>query len=95
MKKIIVALMLSVTAAGISGCATGQLSNSENFEASTIKNVRYDTNAGTLVIAFDNQQAYKFIDVPPDAYLAMMNAKSQAKYFNNNINGTYRYETVE
>jgi len=97
MKKYIAAVLVAATTAVISGCATGQVNGTpvENVESSAIKNVGYDAETSVLVVTFINKQAYKFMQVPAEEYEALMKADSKGQYFNNKINGSYRYETVE
>lgn len=97
MKKYVLAAIMTAAALTIAGCATGQVGGVEvePVESSAIKNVGYDAAASTLIITFDNGQAYKFFDVPADVHEELKSAKSKGTYFNSKVNGTYTYEVIQ
>lgn len=99
MKKTIILFLMAGASVLISGCATGQVevvgTDMENAESSAIQSTEYDADSLTLIVTFENAKAFKFLDVPPEAYQAMQNAESEGRYFNTQINGVFPYQPAE
>lgn len=57
--------------------------------SSALANIEYDRPARMLEVRFVNGRTYRYADVPPDVYEALMNAGSKGLYFNSQIRNRY------
>lgn len=97
MKKSFSITILAVFTAVLAGCTTSGIEgpNQEAAEPSPIESLTYNQETQNLTITFENSQAFTFLNVPADAYIAFKTAESKADHFNTRINGVYRYKTAE
>ena len=58
--------------------------------SSVIAEVRYDEEHAFLEVHFHNGRLYRYRDVPPDEYEALIHADSVGRYFNQEIRQRYR-----
>jgi hypothetical protein len=54
-----------------------------------IAEVRYDDEQELLEVLFHNGRVYRYLDVPPEEYDALIAAESVGKYFNQEIRTRY------
>lgn len=60
-------------------------------KSSNISAVGYDPSTKILEIHFKNGSKYEYRDVPPEAYEALMNAKSVGSHFHAHVKTKYLY----
>jgi hypothetical protein len=65
----------------------------QQVASSVIAEVRYDDERACLEVHFHNGRVYRYLDVPPEEYEALIHARSVGKYFNQEIRT--RYEVVK
>ena len=58
--------------------------------SSVIAEVRYDDDRDLLEVLFHNGRVYRYLDVPPDEYEALIHADSVGRYFNQEIRTRYK-----
>lgn len=63
--------------------------------SSHIHSSKYDNDARTLDIKFQNGNVYRYHGVPPSAHSAFLSAPSQGEHFSQFIKGTYDYEQIK
>ena len=54
-----------------------------------ISSVFYHSSNQTLDVEFTHGRTYSHPDVPPDVFLALVQASSPGRYYNSNIRGKY------
>ena len=59
-------------------------------ESSALATVGYSKKLRALEIEFRNGAIYRYFDVAPDIYEALMNAGSKARFYDQNIRHKYR-----
>ena len=57
--------------------------------SSAIRQVEYDWNQNLMQITFHSGGPYTFYHVPPEIYLALINAPSAGHYYHTHIRGRY------
>ena len=62
---------------------------SARVASTVIAEVRY-LDDGILEVHFHNGRVYRYLDVPPEEYDALIGAESVGKYFNEEIRTRYR-----
>ena len=62
---------------------------STRVASSVIAEVRYDDEQELLEVLFHNGRVYRYLDVPPEEYEALVGADSVGKYFNQEIRTRY------
>ena len=62
-------------------------------ESSSLRSVGYDPRRQVLEVEFATGRRYQYLDVPPEAYEALMAAPSLGRHFNAHVRD--RYEAVE
>jgi len=63
--------------------------------SSNITGLDYDHDTGTLHVQFKSGDTYQYSEVPPDAYHAMMKARSKGSYFHRNIRNAFKWKQLE
>lgn len=61
----------------------------QSVESSVIKSFGYDTVENILVVHFNSNSVWLYIDVPFDVYAELSESKSKGKYFNLHIRNFY------
>lgn len=56
--------------------------------------VDYDEEACELGILFSSGKTYRYLDVPADIYVRLLEAASKGQFFNEEIKDAYRYAEV-
>jgi KTSC domain-containing protein len=64
-------------------------------ESSAVATVGYSKKLRALEIEFRNGSIYRYLDVPTDVYEALLNARSKARYYDENIRHKYRSQHVK
>jgi hypothetical protein len=62
--------------------------------SAAIETVTYDEWSRHLDIALTTGRVYRYFDVPPDTYAALMNADSKGHFYNERIRDAYRCERL-
>jgi hypothetical protein len=62
----------------------------ESVQSSALAAVGYSKRLQALEIEFVNGAIYRYLDVPPSVYHALMKANSKARFYDANIRGKYR-----
>lgn len=65
-----------------------------SVNSSNLAKVGYDSFSNTLEVKFHNGSAYRYKNVPPGIYNALLHASSKGTYFNYNIKNRYPYSRV-
>lgn len=60
------------------------------LESTALATVGYSRRLHVLEIEFRNGAIYRYLDVPPDVYDALMNASSKARFYDQNIRHKYQ-----
>ena len=64
-------------------------------DSTSLASVGYDRERAILEVQFrDSGDVYAYLDVPEDAYRALLAAESLGRYFNYEIRGRYEYRKV-
>ena len=63
---------------------------SKRVASTVIAEVRYLDENETLEVLFHNGRVYRYLDVPPEEYDALIHSDSVGKYFNQEIRTRYR-----
>jgi hypothetical protein len=63
--------------------------------SSHIDSSKYDNDARTLDIKFQNGSVYRYHGVPPGEHLSFLAASSQGEHFSKFIKGQYEFEQVK
>jgi hypothetical protein len=59
-------------------------------ESSAIAAVGYSKQLRALEIEFRNRAIYRYLEVPPEVYEALIDARSKARFYDQNIRRKYR-----
>ena len=59
-------------------------------ESTAVATVGYSKRLHVLEIEFRNGAIYRYLDVPPDVFEALLNARSKARFYDQNIRHKYR-----
>ena len=62
---------------------------STRVASSVIAEVRYDDERELLEVLFHNGRVYRYLDVPPEEFDALITADSVGRYFNQEIRTRY------
>jgi lysyl-tRNA synthetase class 2 len=65
------------------------------LDSSTIASAGYDEASAILEIAFAGGLVYRYRDVPPREFQALVGADSAGAYFNARIRGTFDYDRID
>ena len=63
-------------------------------ESRALATVGYSKRLHALEIEFRNGAIYRYLDVAPSVYRALMNSPSRARFYHENVRGKYRYRHV-
>ncbi len=63
----------------------------ETVPSTSIHAIGYDESTQALEIVFTTGGIYRFVNVPPQEYQALMKAESKGRYFQTNIRNLYPY----
>ena len=64
------------------------------FTSEALAAAEYETDRGTLRIAFRDQRVYEYSGVPAHLYEALVNASSKGACFNRTIRGRFPYIAI-
>jgi hypothetical protein len=64
------------------------------IESSNLKSATYNTESSNLNITFNSGAIYEYNNVPWEKFTKFRMAKSQGKYFNENISKSYKYNKI-
>jgi hypothetical protein len=64
------------------------------IDSRAISSVGYDEDSRTLELEFDGGAVYDYSGVPPEEVLALLEAESHGRYFDDHIRGPYPYRRV-
>jgi hypothetical protein len=64
------------------------------IESSNLKSASYNTESKDLMVTFNSGAIYEYNNVPWEKFTKFRMAKSQGKYFNENISKSYKYIKV-
>jgi hypothetical protein len=64
------------------------------IESSNLKSATYDTNSSDLRVTFNSGSIYEYNNVPWEKFTKFRMAKSQGKYFNENISRSYKFNKI-
>jgi hypothetical protein len=67
----------------------------QQVSSTSINAVGYDPQTNHLEIEFKNGRVYRYIDVPPDIYDALMHSESHGEYFNANIRDSFKFDRLQ
>ena len=62
--------------------------------SSMLTSVRYDHDTRELDIAFTSGKTYRYLNVPLETYVALLDAESKGEFFNDNIKDEFVYAEV-
>ena len=65
-----------------------------NLLSSAIKVIDYDSATQSLEVELATGRAYRYLDVPPPVFDALLAAKSKGRFYNDHIRDVYLYERV-
>ena len=65
------------------------------IESSNLKTAVYNTESQDLVVTFNSGSIYEYNKVPWELFTKFRMAKSQGKYFNENISRSYNYTKIK
>ena len=66
----------------------------ETVSSTAIESITYDEWSRHLDIALTTGRVYRYFDVPPDVYAALMDADSKGRFYNDRIRDAYRCERL-
>jgi type IV secretory pathway protease TraF len=90
-----VVLLLAVVALHAEPAAIVSRIKRVRVESSAVATVGYSKKLRALEIEFRNGSIYRYLEVPADVYLALLNARSKARYYDENIRHKYRWQHVK
>lgn len=61
----------------------------EPFDSSVIRSAGYDPATCTREVEFRNHRIYRYLDVPPEEWMALEDAESAGAYFSAHIRNAY------
>lgn len=61
----------------------------EPFDSSVILAAGYDPGTCTLEVEFRNHRIYRYLDVPPEDWMALQSSDSPGAYFSAHIRNDY------
>ncbi len=64
------------------------------IKSSNIKGADYDTESKNLIIEFNNNSKYEYLDVPLNVFTAMRRAESQGSFFSKQISKNFKYKKL-
>ena len=64
------------------------------LQPSTITFVRYDHDARELDITFTSGKTYRYVNVPLEVYVDLIDAESKGEFFNHNIKDVFVHTAV-
>jgi hypothetical protein len=64
------------------------------IESSMMTRVQYHEDARELDIVFATGKTYRYVDVPPELYLGLLEAESKGEFFNEEIKDVFAYGEV-
>ncbi len=62
----------------------------EQVGSSALAAIGYSKRLHALEIEFRNGAIYRYLDVPPEVYRALLAAPSKARYYDEHVRGQYR-----
>jgi hypothetical protein len=66
-----------------------------SIKSTSLKSASYDTLSENLRVLFNNGNAYEYKQVPSTTFTKFRLAKSQGKFFNENISKKYTFKKVK
>jgi hypothetical protein len=64
------------------------------IESSNLKSASYNTELSNLQVIFNSGAIYEYNNVPWEKFTKFRMAKSQGKYFNENISRSYKFNKI-
>lgn len=64
------------------------------IESSNLKSASYNTELSNLQVTFNSGAIYEYNNVPWEKFTKFRMAKSQGKYFNENISRSYKFNKI-
>jgi hypothetical protein len=64
------------------------------IESSNLKSASYNTESSNLQVTFNSGAIYEYNNVPWEKFTKFRMAKSQGKYFNENISRSYKFNKI-
>ena len=65
------------------------------IESSNLKSAQYNTEKENLLVTFNNGAVYEYAKFPWSQFTKFRLAKSQGKFFNQNISNNFTYKKVK
>jgi hypothetical protein len=65
-----------------------------HVQSSVMTKVDYDEEAAELDITFTSGKTYRYLHVPLEIYVDLLDAESKGEYFNDNIKDVFGYGEV-
>jgi hypothetical protein len=59
------------------------------IDSTSLKSVGYAAKTHTLEVEFQSGRIYRYFEVPPRRYRALLDAESAGRFFNREIRGVY------
>jgi len=67
----------------------------QEVSSTSIHAIGYDSQTKALEVEFKSGRVYRYFDVPPDIYEALMHSDSHGQYFNTNIRDTFKFDRIQ
>jgi KTSC domain len=67
---------------------------SGRFQPSTMRFIEYNHDALELEITFSSGKTYRYLNVPLEVYVALLDAGSKNEFFNDSIKDEFAHEEV-
>lgn len=64
------------------------------IKSSNIKKTEYDVNSKNLIVEFNNNTKYEYLEVPHQIYTKFRMSESQGKFFSTEISKKYKYKKL-
>jgi len=64
-------------------------------DSTSLKSVGYEPSSHILEVEFQGGRVYRYFDVPPRRYRALLDAESAGRFLNTEIKGVYPYAQVK
>ena len=64
------------------------------IDSTSLKSVGYEPATRTLEVEFQGGRVYRYFDVPPRRYRALLDAESAGRFLNTEVKGVYSYAPV-
>jgi hypothetical protein len=75
----------------IAGSREERSGHFRRVQSSMMTSVRYDHNAHELYITLTSGKTYRYLNVPLELYVALLDADSKGDFFNSNIKDAFAF----